>query len=249
MDPYLEDPVIWPDFHTTLIVAMRAELNSVLPEGYLAVTDRHVWIEGPKGKKRRPREPDVFVARAGRRSERQEAPAAVAAPRHITLPLRERKGRPYLKITDGRDRRVVTVVELLCPSNKTPGEDYEQYLAKREEYLASGVNLVEVNLLRAGRLPPLGEAAVELQYYILVCRADELPDAAIWPFTVRDPFPDFSIPLRKGNQVAFNLRAGMDRAYGEAKYEQEINYGRPPVPPFDENDAGWVRAVSRKASK
>src|SRR5262245_40791399 len=150
MDPYLEDTTIWPDFHTTLVVAMRADLNPRLPKGYIASTDRHVWIEG--NRRRRGREPDLLVTGRKKKGAVAEgaSPVAVASPRMITLPLRERKGRPYLKILDLRDRRVVTVVEPLSPSNTTARPDHEDYLAKREEYLASGVNLVEVNLLRGG---------------------------------------------------------------------------------------------------
>lgn len=250
MDPYLEDPVLWPDFHVTLIVAMRAELNPRLPRGYLAATDRHVWIEAPKGRKRRPREPDVFVSRTEGRARAAQAPAAAVAPRTITLPRLDRKGRPYLKIVDRSDRRVVTVLELLSPSNKAPGDDHQDYLAKREEYLVAGVNLVEINLLRGGKSPPLGElGSAELQYYILACRARELPEAKVWPFTVRDSFPDFTIPLGPKVEVSFNLRPCADRAFQEARYDQEIDYDRPPEPPFSGPDADWVNAIARKALK
>jgi Protein of unknown function (DUF4058) len=104
MDPYLEQPAIWSDLHLTLIIAMRAELNAHLPQGYLAAAYRHAWRT------------------------------------------------PYLKIVDAQDRRVITVVEMLSPTNKTPGKDRNAYLAKREEYSAANVNLVEINLLRAGSL-------------------------------------------------------------------------------------------------
>lgn len=250
MDPYLEAAGIWEDLHTTLIVAIRAEINPRLPEGYVAATDRHVWIETGKPRKRQKREPDVYVVK-DRKSPGPKTPegaTALLAPRSISLPVRERKGKPYLKILDSGDRRVVTVLELLSPTNKKPGEHYEEYLAKREEYFASGVNLVEVNLLRAGKNPPLGEMEGEvLQYYILVCRARDLPRAAIWPFTVRDPLPDFSIPLRPGEEIPFNLKPCLERAYQEARYDREINYARPPEPPFPGENAGWVRETAKIA--
>ena len=34
MDPYLEAPDIWPDFHDALAAAMRGQLNECLPEPY-----------------------------------------------------------------------------------------------------------------------------------------------------------------------------------------------------------------------
>src|SRR4029077_16397456 len=99
---------------------------------------------------------------------------------------------------------VITAVELLSPTNKAPGDDRNSYLDKREEYFASGVNLVEINLLRKGKCPPLGRVPSG-DYYILACRAKELPKAAIWSFSVRQEFPDIAVPLRPGEQVAFNL--------------------------------------------
>ena len=36
MDPYLEDPALWPDFHDALAGEIRALLNRNLPEPYYA---------------------------------------------------------------------------------------------------------------------------------------------------------------------------------------------------------------------
>lgn len=227
-------------------------MNPLLPEGYVAATDRHVWIESSKPKpKRRGREPDVFVVEHKHANTMASiAVGTISNPRVVSLPRQERKRKPYLKILDARQRRVVTVVELLSPSNKKPGEHYEQYLAKREEYFAAGVNLVEINLLRAGMHPPLGEMDAEnLQYYILVCRTNQMARAEIWVFGVRDPIPQFPIPLTASLAIPFDLKPCLDRSYREARYEREIDYSRPPVPIFGEVEAAWVREIAAQTSK
>ena len=171
-------------------------------------------------------------------------------PRAITLPLHERKGTPYLKIVDRKDRRVVTVLEMLSPANKTPGDDRNAYLAKREEYLAANVNLVEINLLRAGKLPPLGKPRIAKgMYYYLVCRADEMPKGDLWTFGVRDPLPELPIPLRGEEATSLNLRACLDRACEEARYGEEIDYTQPPQPKLNEGDARWAERWLREANK
>jgi hypothetical protein len=248
MDPYLEQPAIWSDLHLTLIVAMRAELNANLPEGYLAAADRHVWIEDADDEPQRMVGPDVFVHEAptSTRESAREASATAVLPRTVTLPLHERKGTPYLKVVDAQDRRVVTVIEMLSPANKTPGKDRNAYLAKREEYLAANVNLVEINLLRAGTLPPLGKPKIAKGvYYLLVCRAEELPKANLWTFTVRDPISSVPIPLRGEQTTPLNLRACLDRAYDEARYGEEIDYTQPPQPRLSEADTRWAEGVLR----
>ena len=54
----------------------------------------------------------------------------------------------YLEVRDREGREVVTVIELLSPSNKRAGDDRESYLAKRRELLRSPAHLVEIDLLR-----------------------------------------------------------------------------------------------------
>ena len=60
---------------------------------------------------------------------------------------------PFLEIyaDSAEGKRLVTSVEVLSFSNKTPGEHgRELFLRKRKELLASRVNLVEIDLLRGG---------------------------------------------------------------------------------------------------
>ena len=51
----------------------------------------------------------------------------------------------------GEETRVVTVIEVLSHINKARGsEGHELYLTKQRELLQSGVNLIEIDLLRRG---------------------------------------------------------------------------------------------------
>src|SRR5208283_308277 len=132
MDPYLEDPAIWSDFHGTFLIGLRAELNKQLPVHYVARWDRHVWIDEPDGAPPRPLgRPDLFVAQPTGPREEGEQTAVLAAPATATMPTIDPKGKPYLKILDTRGRRVVTVVDVLSPSNKESGRDREAYRAVR----------------------------------------------------------------------------------------------------------------------
>jgi hypothetical protein len=60
----------------------------------------------------------------------------------------------FLEIRDRDSHELVTVVELLSPSNKYAGPDREQYLAKARILQRSPVHFVEIDLLRGGpRMP------------------------------------------------------------------------------------------------
>lgn len=245
MNPYLEDPDIWPDFHTTLFVDIRAELNRRLPAGYFARIDRYIWVEEPENAKAELLgKPDVFVTEESETGSRgTEATATITACVRLVRPAVKHAGNRYLKVIDGRHRRVVTVIEILSPSNKTAGGDKDAYLAKRDEYLGLDINLVEIDLLRKGERPTWGDPPpAPADYSVLAFRASEFPSAAYWPISVRDRLPVIAVPLTAAlPAVALPLQTCFDRAVAEGRYEEEFDYRNPPEPPFAGDDAAWVR--------
>ncbi len=241
MDPYIES-WIWSTFHTNVIVAICDQLNPRLPRRYIASTDLYVWRVDDK-ERLLIGGPDVFV------SDRAPAPtcggvATVTAPINTTLPGVVRKQR-HIKIIDSEERRVVTVIEVLSPSNKTGSEDGQAYRLKPEEYMASGINLVEIDLLRSGIRPPLGDPAPPIcDYYILVHRGWQSSRLGIWPISIRDPLPPVPIPLDPDvPDVMLNLRACIDHVYDFGRYAEQLDYSKPPRPPLREPDATWAREL------
>jgi Protein of unknown function (DUF4058) len=250
MDPYIES-WIWGDFHSRLISSICESLNPVLPKRYIATTDLYVWRVDPSETERTMvGGPDVLLAE-NRPAAAGTAAATMAAPVTTVLPGVTRKQR-FLKVIDQLGRRVVTVVEVLSPSNKRAGDDGEAYRYKRDEYMASGVNLVEIDLLRSGVRPPLGDPAPPVSdYYLMVHRASERSRLGIWPFSVREPVPPVPIPLDPDvPDVALNLRSCIDHVYDLGRFGEQLDYSGPPVPPLREPDATWARDLlaARKRS-
>jgi hypothetical protein len=53
----------------------------------------------------------------------------------------------YLEIIDtASGNKVLTAIEFLSPTNKSPGDGSELYLRKQHEYRVAGVSLVEIDL-------------------------------------------------------------------------------------------------------
>src|SRR5437764_13278741 len=103
MDPYLENAAIWPDFHGTFLIGLRAELNRLLPRNYVARWERYVWIDDPDAEQLRILgEPDAFVSDKIATDPAPEARIQLAAPAVITLPVVEPKGKGFIKIIDVR---------------------------------------------------------------------------------------------------------------------------------------------------
>ena len=98
----------------------------------------------------------------------------------------------YAEIPGGK--RLVTSLEVLSLSNKTPGEHgRELFLRKQKELLASKVNLVEIDLLRGGEhatAVPLEQALAEcgaFDYHVCVHPFDDFETFSIYPMRLEEP--------------------------------------------------------------
>ena len=79
----------------------------------------------------------------------------------------------FIEIIDlASGKRVVTVIEVLSPTNKLSGPGRESYLAKQRHILESQSHLVEIDLLRAGLhvlSVPRSLVGDDVRYDYLVC--------------------------------------------------------------------------------
>jgi len=246
MNPYLEQDDVWHDFHERFLPHLAEVIGGQLAPHYIVKIDEHVYIhEPPTDQRTFLGRGDVFVA-AQRPTGQQEAAtgtAVVEAPAQITLPAVDTERLSYLEIRDRRDRRLITVIELLSPTNKYSSPDREQYLGKRGQLLASSVHLVEIDLLRGGPRMPFAGQLPECAYYVLVSRMEKRPQADLWPIQLRDPLPIFPIPLRDpDSDVRIDLQAILHHIYDAARYGNYIYDGNP-QPALNTADTAWARQL------
>ena len=77
----------------------------------------------------------------------------------VELPIPDHVREAYLEIRQVGSDEVVTVLEILSPTNKRPGEGRRQYEQKRLSVFGTLTNLVEIDLLRAGNRCACGGTA------------------------------------------------------------------------------------------
>jgi len=139
MNPYLEQDDIWHDFHERSIPHISEVIVPQVRPGYIVKLDEHVYIHERSAAEREfLGRADVSVARGDVPLPSRQGTQVLEAPVHGQIPVAVDVERlSFVEIRDRRDRQLVTVVELLSPSNKRQGPDREQYLAKRRQLLAS----------------------------------------------------------------------------------------------------------------
>jgi Protein of unknown function (DUF4058) len=153
----------------------------------------------------------------------------------------------YLEIRTVPEQQVITVIEIVSPSNKLSREGHMQYESKRLKVLGSLTHLVEIDLLRAGQPFPM-KAPGQHDYRILVSRSQHRPRADIYLFGVRDVIPTFPIPLRSGEaEPALPLNNILHELYDQGGYDLIIDYRQPPQQPLSEADAAWAMQLVAQA--
>lgn len=239
MNPYLEQPDYWSDFHNQLVAAIARRLVPQLLPKYRVVTDKWVYtitdaVTLPVGR------PDVGIQQRPEVASPLTTGSTNSAhttvrPVKVRVPMPLEMQQSYLEVKDAATQAVVTVIEVLSPANKR-GEGRNQYQAKRQRVLSSLTNLVEIDLLRAGQSFLL-ESDVESHYRLLVSRAHQRPLADLYAFDVTASIPPMQCPLRpEDDDVTVDLQSLINELYEQLGYDYFIDYEQAPPPPWTWDD-------------
>jgi hypothetical protein len=244
MNPYLEHSDVWHDFHESFLPRVRDRLVAQLGRDYVVKLEQHLYVEelSPQASRTLSGRSDVSVAEKGTEPNRPSGAAALLeSPVEVIPLLVDEFTECYVEIHDRQSRKLITVIELLSPANKT-GSDRNQYLAKRDQILKSTASLVEIDLLRAGERLPF-QWLPPCDYYIMVSRQQHRPGAQFWPLMLRDPLPTIPIPLRATDADArLDLQQVLHETYDAAGYENYI-YENAITPPLGADDARWAEQL------
>lgn len=246
MNPYLEQPDLWHMFHEHLIVHCSEILASTLEPQYLVSFDANIYLHERSADERRPfgrHDVGLVPGTRGTVSNSGGTATASSAPAYgYAIPAVDELKESFIEIHDRLGRELVTVMEILSPSNKQPGSDREQYLAKRRMYMKSAANFIEIDLLRGGPRMPL-DGMPQCDYCVIVKRAEEQPRVGIWPIMLRDELPTIPIPLRSPDpDGTLDLQALLHRVYDAGRYGNKIRFGKP-EPALRSDDQAWAEGI------
>lgn len=244
MDPYLEASNLWHGIHLQLINNIVADLQPQLIPRYIARPEECVFLE-PLNEVFYPdatlREYSGRVPRGEGLVRTSPTATGISAPEIIQIP-EWRAPQRFVAILDVSSRRVVTVLEVLSPWNKT-SEGRKSYREKQHTVLMSEANLVEIDLLRGGRSAiAVPESLLQPSDYRVCVHRTRSDQLELVRWQVRDPLPNVAIPLRSDDSdVILHLEPVLNRCYEEGAYAYELDYDADPVPKLSHEDTLWAR--------
>jgi hypothetical protein len=255
MDPFIEACGLWEDFHSKLIAAIDNALSAVVPEKYTVRLGERCYIAlfGAQGKDFKPFLPDVglmaptqgLLAKASSTAVAEAAETgAVSMEAFVAMEFRE----TFIEIHEhDPEKRLVTCIEILSPSNKRRGSKGRKlYLRKRQALLLGAANLVELDLLRGGQRMPMLTPWPNSPYVLLVSREQRAPHCTVWPAHFQRPLPPIPIPLASPDaDLQLDLQPLVATVYARSRYVRDLDYSHPPL---TDDESAWLAEQLRARS-
>ncbi|MEM6251712.1 MAG: DUF4058 family protein [Cyanobacteria bacterium P01_D01_bin.156] len=240
MNPFIEQPELWPEFHSRMIVAIADSLDELLSRNYRVAVEKRVYLS-QNDEQILVGIPDVAVTSPKKTPDSlRGGNIAFAEPQIVEIPQLEEVQERYLEIREGGKGTVITTIELLSPKNKRSGERRDAYLSKRQQVLSSRTNLVEIDLLRGGRPLPI-KGNVSSDYRVLISRSHERPQAQLYGFNLDQTIPAFEVPLQRNDaSPTLALQPLLHRIYDRARFELAIDYNHTLSPQLRPVEQQWI---------
>lgn len=251
MNPFFEQR--WPSVHTALIMYFCDAVQEKLPSDLVARPEAVTVTLGASEKPTTYR-PDVQIQEP---LSLKEPSAVVMAPEppptQATAPIRvflDEEIERWIEIRDTTGR-LITVLELLSPSNKLETAERDRYVRKRNAFLSGGANLVEVDLVRQGTslfLTPVRNVVEQATacYGVCVLRATRPAEREVYPIRLRERLPVIRIPLRPTDtDVILDLQPLVNQCHERGRYHL-LDYRLELHPPLNAEDAAWATGILRE---
>lgn len=248
MDPYLEGSM---GVHSQFIAEIARQLAPQLRPRYLALMNERFVTEVPEGITVTTGViyPDVGLTHAGADVTGGAGTAVATGPLRLVTVIPSRIPHFTVEIRDVANHQLVTVIEVLSPTNKR-GKGREEYLSKRERILLSTTHLIEIDLLRKGQRLPMREPLPHAPYFVFVSREEARPVTEVWPVNFTQPLPRVPVPLLAGDPDAWlDLQQAYATVYDLIGYDLLVDYTKAPEVALPEAARDWADKLLRAAGK
>lgn len=243
VDPFIEAQHFWQGFHASFIAVCQEILLQQLPPAYDAQIEERVYLTELSDEERQLFVSDVAIVRepgSSQSSRIRDAGVATLEPVTVPLALTYEVKERYIEILRQSDGEVVTIIELLSPSNKR-NPDRGVYVQRRNALLNQPIHLVELDLLLSGERLPMRKPLPAGNFFALVSRAEARPNSEVYAWTVRDPLPAVPVPLKSPDgDIRLELGTVFHTAYDRGQYQRRIRYDHEAHLPLPREEQAWV---------
>jgi Protein of unknown function (DUF4058) len=167
----------------------------------------------------------------------------------FTSIIREEHHEDYVEVRQRGDGRLVTLLEVVSPANKTTAPGRAAYLDKRREGKDANANLVEIDLVLQGQ-PTLDysrDGLPDWDYAVTVTRSTQAERYEIYTATLQKRLPRFRLPLSPDDRdTVLDLHTAFTRCYDQGGFAAKIDYQRDPDAPLPDEDRRWLNDVLKK---
>ena len=249
MDPYLESPEYWRQVHTSLIVYIGDVLQPLLSPKYAAQIEEHVYLNTSD----RRIIPDVLVSTEQTDYARpRHAPALAFKPDEPQLleAIEPEIPQRFLEIIEIDSGEVVTVIEVVSPSNKR-GRGEREYKQKLRNLRQTETNIVEIDLVPGDQprrvSPRNGSGRLRYRYFVRVYRFTEPTHQGVYGIRLDERLPRCLVPLLPEDpDIAIDLPAVFTRCYDNRGFRRRINYQLEPDAVLDSAETKYIDQLLKK---
>jgi Protein of unknown function (DUF4058) len=167
----------------------------------------------------------------------------------FTSIIRDEHMEEYIEVRQRSDNRLVTLIEVVSPTNKLRPTGRSAYAETRRIARSQNASVVEIDLILAGQpmLDYSRDGLPEWDYAVTVTRSTQPERYEIYTTTLQKRLPRFKIPLAPDDRdTVLDLQATFARCYDLGNFGTHIDYKKDPATPLAGEDRQWVHDLLKQ---
>ncbi len=161
----------------------------------------------------------------------------------FTSIVRQDHKEAFIEVRQRTDGRLITLIEVISPSNKITSEGRRCYLARRDEVRRMNANVVEIDLILQGQtlIECAKDTAPTWDYAVVVTRWTHPDRYEIYSATMPKRLPRFRVPLASDDRdTVLDLQAAVMKAFDQGDFFKGIDYARDPATRLTDENRKWI---------
>lgn len=161
----------------------------------------------------------------------------------FTSIIRQERTEEFIEVRQRTDGRLVTLVDVASPINKSLSQGRAAYHETRRVARAQNASVVEIDLSLQGRplLDYSRDGLPEWDYAVTVTRCTQPERYEIYTATLPKRLPRFKVPLAPDDRdTVLDLQATFARAFDQGNFAARIDYKRDPSARMTDAHRRWI---------